>query len=372
MTVRIMIVTSKGTLSVSIVYAVLNHARMQGVDPMQSIESARIDTQLLRDPNQRIPVHQVDHLFNELARRLKQPELGISAGARLEGRSYTLLQPLFMCSSSLREALSLVREFFVLISDEPPPSVERDHQGLVRVTFEGYQQGVAAEQWIRHELIASAFSQWSRLLCGRDFAISRVDLCRPRPAQEDIYQYWLGAPVRFGCQEAAVYFPAFWLDKQLHQTNPHIMDMIKKEVKTLADRIQNRGSLTERIKQALDQKRIAFSATQQEVAELFHISSRTLNRHLQQEGTSLKTILTQSRIETAKQLLAENKLSIEQIAMKIGFSGRRTLDRIFIKHLGMSPAQYRNKIRSESSHNVASPMGETPQPQETSTSNELA
>jgi len=38
----------------------------------------------------------------------------------------------------------------------------------------------------------------------------------------------------------------------------------------------------------------------------------------------------------------DNKQSIEQIAMKIGFSGRRTLDRIFIKYVGMSPAQYRN------------------------------
>jgi len=48
-----------------------------------------------------------------------------------------------------------------------------------------------------------------------------------------------------------------------------------------------------------------------------------LNRHLQQEGTSLKSILTQSRIEEAKKMLVDNKFSIEQIAMKIGFSGLR-------------------------------------------------
>lgn len=353
---------STETLSVSMVYAVLNHARLQGYDPLISIERMEFETQLLRDPNQRMHIHQADALFNDIAQAIDQPEIGISAGVRLEGRSYTLLQPLFMCSSSLREALTLIRKYFILISDETPPLIELDQQGLVRVSFEGYQQSYSTQHCIRQELITSAFCQWSRLLCGREFSISRVDLCRPQPVQSDIYQYWLGAPVHFGCQKAAVYFPAFWLDKQLHQTNPHIMEMIKKEVKTLADRIQNRGSLTERIKQALDQKRIAFSATQQEVAELFHISSRTLNRHLQQEGTSLKTILTQSRIETAKQLLTENKLSIEQIAMKIGFSGRRTLDRIFIKHLGMSPAQYRNKIRSENTQPIAVPTSDEVQP----------
>ena len=131
------------------------------------------------------------------------------------------------------------------------------------------------------------------------------------------------------------------------------MNMIKSEVKNLAEKINNRALLSDRIRQALQQNRIEFSATQREVAELFHISSRTLSRHLQQEGTSLKSILTQSRIEEAKKMLVENKFSIEQIAMKIGFSGRRTLDRIFIKYVGMSPAQYRNKRIAELSAEVA-------------------
>ena len=39
--------------------------------------------------------------------------------------------------------------------------------------------------------------------------------------------------------------------------------------------------------------------------------------------------------------------------MKIGFSGRRTLDRIFIKYVGMSPAQYRSN-RTHEAHESSS------------------
>ena len=89
------------------------------------------------------------------------------------------------------------------------------------------------------------------------------------------------------------------------------------------------------------------NANQQEVANYFHISARTLNRHLHRENTSLKQIVTQVRLETAKQLLISTDDSIEQIALQIGLSGRRTLDRIFIKEVNQSPAQFRQTYRQQ-------------------------
>lgn len=113
-------------------------------------------------------------------------------------------------------------------------------------------------------------------------------------------------------------------------------------LKSNSKKLTRSGSLADRIKRALDQEKISLKANQQLVAEHFHISARTLNRHLQKENTSLKQIVTECRIEKAKVLLKGN-MSIEQIAQKLGLSGRRTLDRIFIKHTNSSPAQYRAK-----------------------------
>jgi transcriptional regulator GlxA family with amidase domain len=103
--------------------------------------------------------------------------------------------------------------------------------------------------------------------------------------------------------------------------------------------------LAERIRKALMQDKIRLNANQQEVANYFHISARTLNRHLHRENTSLKQIVTQVRLETAKQMLIASEDSIEQIALQIGLSGRRTLDRIFIKEVNQSPAQFRQNNR---------------------------
>ena len=333
-------------ISVSLINPMIHHVKSLGFDVNQALEAAGIARGQLLDPDNRIAITKVDDLFDGLKSVSGKSDIGLSAGASLEARSYNLLQHLLLCSSSLSEALMFLNRYFVLFSDEAPPIFSRKGDGSVKLSFP-ISQVSEKQPRVRMDFMLSLTCHWLRQICGREFKINQLLLPFTVPTYERSYERWLHAPVRFNCQEAAVVFPAYWLDKQLHQSNPHIMTMIQAEVKNLAEKINNRALLSDRIRQALVQNRIEFSATQKEVAELFHISSRTLNRHLQQEGTSLKSILTQSRIEEAKKLLLDNKQSIEQIAMKIGFSGRRTLDRIFIKYVGMSPAQYRNKRMHE-------------------------
>jgi AraC-like DNA-binding protein len=333
-------------ISVSLVNPVISHIKSLGFDTKSAIHDAQIDARVFLDPDNRIPAAKVDTLFNNLAALSGKCDIGLSAGASLEARSYNLLQHLLLCCSTLSEALVYLNRYYILFSDEAPPIFSRKGDGSVKITFP-INQETSEQNKIRYDLILSITCQWLRQICGREFKLTQLLLPFNAPSYESSYERWLHTPVRFNCQEVSVVFPAFWLDKQLHQANPHIMNMIKTEVKNLAEKINNRALLSDRIRQALTQNRIEFSATQREVAELFHISSRTLNRHLQQEGTSLKSILTQSRIEEAKCMLLDNNQSIEQIAMKIGFSGRRTLDRIFIKYVSMSPAQYRSKRNHE-------------------------
>jgi len=45
-------------------------------------------------------------------------------------------------------------------------------------------------------------------------------------------------------------------------------------------------------------------------------------------------------------MLVTSEDSIEQIALHVGLSGRRTLDRIFIKEINQSPAQYRQSNKT--------------------------
>jgi AraC-like DNA-binding protein len=333
------------TLSVSVVNPVLNHLNNLGINCDAYLNECNIPQTLLDEPDNRLSLIDADNLLNTIAKKTGRYDLGLVAGAHIEARSYNLLQHLFLCSPTLKDALTYMEQYFILFSDETPPKVTRLVDGRTKVSFPP-SADLSEQARIRQDYTLSSFCYWLKLLCGREFALSAVDCAMPAPAYASKYIEILKTPVKFNCSISSLYFPSLWMDKTLLHSNSHIRSMIEQEVKQLANKLGGCISQSDRIMQALKQGKIFHNATQNEVASLFHISSRTLNRRLQQESTSLKIILTQARIETAKSLLKEPNISIEQIALNIGFSGRRTLDRIFIKHLGESPAQFRSKQKN--------------------------
>jgi AraC-like DNA-binding protein len=58
---------------------------------------------------------------------------------------------------------------------------------------------------------------------------------------------------------------------------------------------------------------------------------------------TFKEIINKMRIEEAKQLLLESDLRITEIAMKLGFGQHSYFNRLFKKHEGVTPSEYRDR-----------------------------
>ena len=63
-------------------------------------------------------------------------------------------------------------------------------------------------------------------------------------------------------------------------------------------------------------------------------------------GHSPKHEILRVRLNRAKQLLAESDFSLDQIAEKIGFEHTEYLGRIFKKKIGITPAKFRARSRT--------------------------
>lgn len=62
-------------------------------------------------------------------------------------------------------------------------------------------------------------------------------------------------------------------------------------------------------------------------------------------GTTMREHLTALRIETARQLLITGDRSIPEIASLLRFCDQSYFTRVFRRHTGRTPAQYRNENR---------------------------
>ncbi|MDF2714408.1 MAG: AraC family transcriptional regulator [Paenibacillus sp.] len=81
----------------------------------------------------------------------------------------------------------------------------------------------------------------------------------------------------------------------------------------------------------------------QDLAVRLELSPVQLSRRFKANfGISPSDYLTDLRIQHAKILLAETKLTLEQIAERCGYESGFYLSRVFTKKMQMSPKQYRN------------------------------
>ena len=81
------------------------------------------------------------------------------------------------------------------------------------------------------------------------------------------------------------------------------------------------------------------------IAGHFGVSSRTLQRHLADQGASLRAIVEESRLEVARVLLCMTALTVQEIAARSGYRTPSSFARAFVRWAGLPPRAWRNANR---------------------------
>ncbi len=86
--------------------------------------------------------------------------------------------------------------------------------------------------------------------------------------------------------------------------------------------------------------------TLQEIAAQFNLSYRTFTRRFRQATNQTPVEYWQQlRVQTAKELLASSNLSIQEVALEVGYNDQGHLTRVFKKVLSQTPSEYRTVVR---------------------------
>lgn len=353
----------QSSISIALIRPLIEAAANQPPCTCEHESSPVIDAKiikLLKNPDARMSLADADLLISKLINSNHKNSLCVISAKDAASESSCQLQHLFLCSNTLREALHYLERFSALLCYGLDVNVTRTRDNIIKIKLPVNESCYLSQERYRSELLISILLGWMQQLCGEEMEISGINLPFPQPSYASEYNQTWNSTTSFNAGECSIQFQAKFLDQGLHNTNPHILNLIKRDVEEQYKKLTRHSSLSDRIKHALEQEKISFKANQKDVAQHFHISARTLNRHLQKESTSLKQVVTECRIQKAKQLLVESSLSIEEIAVQLGLSGRRTLDRIFIKQHNISPSQYRHRKHRQQLNKLNQPVEEQP------------
>lgn len=163
----------------------------------------------------------------------------------------------------------------------------------------------------------------------------------PRAPIKFYKKYLNAAEIKFNQAENQVIFSRKLMDQPLYLADSSVKEKLLNEVNRQLKEVSSGNSLSEKIKQSLQQQDPFIPLSLEDCARQLNSSASTIKRHLAEEGTNYRKLMDAVRLDITCYYLRESDLSIEDISMKSGFSSTGAFSRAFKRLTNQSPLSYR-------------------------------
>lgn len=165
-------------------------------------------------------------------------------------------------------------------------------------------------------------------------------------AGKRLYQRAFRSPVEFGASSNRILIESGDLKLPTSGAYQRLAPHVEHLLQTLErpERLPQR--LSERVTR-LVRNRLGYQpVTVESIAAALGISSRTLQRRLEEEGLSVRSILKECRRGRAEAMLADPARQVTTVAHSLGYADTAVLSRAFKSWTGSAPRSYRRKSGS--------------------------
>lgn len=306
-----------------------------GIDLNALLRGTDIHPRLFDQKDAKISYAQQRVLIQNGIDLAREPGLGLLVGKRFDWSFHGTVGGVIHCSPSLREAgeafnryLAIAQPFYAM-SPRPPLGYIHEKDLLI-YPLRCLPTGQRDQAIARFELectLANTLRFWD--ICGNksvDDASVHVSLNYPEPEYVHLFRDLPCTSIRFGCESSHIAADKQFVIKPFRLMRKHAFDWIVEQCEEELRRTNLETTYTDRVRWHVYKnfnKQVAIES----VAEILHLTPRTLTRRLAQEDTTFRNILNDVRMEIISFHLRHSKLSIDEIAELMGFSCASSLRR---------------------------------------------
>jgi len=313
-----------------------------GLDSDALCREAGIDPQLMDDPNARYPLSATTRLWALAVERSGDPAIGLRVSRFVSPTTFHALGYALVASGSLREVFERIVRYHQVVSDALELELTRGedrYRFCLKVPDSSPPPALEAI-----DAFAAIYVRTCRNRLGRDYAPLAVYLRRPEPLDPKQWHTVFRAPVFFAAAEDRLEFALQDFDSHLDDANPELAEHNEAVLKrTLA---QLRPLTWERkVRGAIEAQLPEGEPSADRIAQALHLSLRSLQRHLADEGCRFDTLLNECRENLALLHLRDPQCSLSEISYLLGFADTSSFSRAFKRWTGMTPGQFRDGLR---------------------------
>ncbi|HXG27945.1 MAG TPA: AraC family transcriptional regulator, partial [Nevskiales bacterium] len=302
--------------SVSSAVLLTQFAARQGIPLRDCLAGTGIAPESLADPQGEIEARQELRLLHNVAPRL-QPGQALELGQLYHLTTYGIWGFALISSPTLRAAFSLGLRYFDLAFSYCHIHMETDRDEARLILDDGDIPEALRQFLVERDLAAMQTIQ--RELFSAPMPLRRLECRFPAPPYAAQFTALFGVQPRFGAPRNVAVLDAARLDRPLPQANPLTAQLCEQQCQQLLARRRARSGIAGRVRDRL-LRQPGMMADMETIAAELHMTSRTLRRRLDEEGTSYRALVDEVRAALAEEMLAGTRLSVEEVAERLGYA----------------------------------------------------
>lgn len=315
----------------------------QGIAPEVSLKGSGVTPEQIDDASVMTSVRQYAAVCMNAVNLSNDPRTPFKTGARLHLAAYGMYGYALMSCLSLRDYFRLGVKYHRLATPTLTIEWHEDSETSVWTFPDAFSSNLPHH--VQQFLLEQQYTQHVTHLqdvAGRSCPPILARFSYPEPAYAAIYAEYLDCPCEFGAEECQLIYDSAILDIQPYLAHRHSAALLQKTCDRLIGQAKTSSGVSGEVYQVLMRKPGDFPGMEI-VAEALKMTSRTLRRKLELEGTSFVAIVDDVRCSLATEYLRTTKLSTDDVAMLLGFSDTANFRRALKRWTGKGPGEIRDE-----------------------------
>jgi len=321
-----------------------NMLELYNLNPADIFRKVRMDPGLMRQPGARYTSQNIDELWEEVNRRIKDPCFGFAAATCWHPSYYGLLGYAMLASNSLRTSLERLVRFHEVVSQASYGELhEESEKGTLVFTWT--HKGITTSTFppIREDAALVRLMSMLRMNFQRPLFPVSVSITHSRPVCEAKYHEFFQSSVTFDSPKCSLELSLDVVDIVLPTENKELTEFSDQAMARYIAAM-NQENLVSRVKKIIAEHLPSGTVTVETVASDLYISTRKLQRLLQEKGLTFTLLLNETRKNIAEQYVEDRNMDLVEISFLLGYSDQTTFSRAFKVWTGKSPMQYRKAV----------------------------
>ncbi len=332
---------SERTTSASWAMGIVKALELEGLDCAGLFAQLGLDFQALDDPDARFTQDSMTRLWTLAVEVSGNPAIGLNMARVVRPASFHVVGYALMSSRTLAEGFERLVRYQRIIAESADLSFKLlpEGYGLI-LTVHGDHIPPTRQSAEASLACALSLCGW---LTGRTLQPRKVLIQGSEPLDLTPYRQAFHAPLVFNADYDALIFERADMEVPLPTANEAMAALHDRFAGEYLTRFAE-SRVTHQARQVLCRLLPQGEPKREAVAQALHLSQRTLQRRLQDEGTSFQALLDDTRRELAEQYLAQPRMTLLEAAYLLGFADPSNFFRAFRRWFDTTPGEYRARL----------------------------